>query len=80
MLMGKTQSGRPCARGFTKTYEWHRQILNLDFFFLRFIYLAVLGLYYCTQAVSSCRGWELLFIEVRWFLLEVASVVVEHGL
>ena len=38
MPMGIIQSRRPCVRRFTKTYQWQRQILNLDFFFFK-IYL-----------------------------------------
>ena len=47
-----------------------------------FIYLllAVLGLRCCVRAFSSCRERGLLFVAVRGLLIEVASLVVEHGL
>ena len=58
------------------------------FFFLKehlFIYLliyllAVLGLRCCTWAFSSCGEQGLLFAEVHGLLIEVASLVAEHGL
>ena len=52
------------------------------FLFYSFIYLflAALGLHCCTQAFSSCSEQGLLFIAVRRLLIEVASLVVEHGL
>ena len=55
----------------------------LFFFFINlFIYLllVVLGLHRCTQAFSSCSEWGLLFFAVRRLLIEVASLVAEHGL
>ena len=60
--------------------------LSLFFFFLnKFIYLiylflAVLGLRFCTRAFSSCGERGLLFVAVRRLLIAVASLVVEHGL
>ena len=44
------------------------------FIFKIFIYfLAVLGLYCCTRAFSSCGEWGLLFVALRGLLIEVAS-------
>ena len=51
--------------------------------FLKLIYLlfwAALGLCCCTQAFSSCGERGLLFVAVRRLLIEVASLVAEHGL
>ena len=42
--------------------------------------MAALGLRCCAQAFSSCGQRGLLFIAVRWLLMAVASLVVEHGL
>ena len=50
------------------------------FRFSFFFFLAVLGLRCCTQAFSSCGEWGLLFVAVHRLLIEVASLVVEHGL
>ena len=51
-------------------------------FFNKFIYLflAVLGLRCCTRAFSSCSERGLLFVAVHRLLIEVASLVTEHGL
>ena len=49
--------------------------------FLKFyLFLAALGLRYCTWAFSSCSERGLLFVVVRRLLIAVASFVVEHGL
>ena len=53
------------------------------FFFLIFIYLftlAVLGLYFCARASSSCGKRGPLFIAVRGSLTIAASLVAEHRL
>ena len=50
------------------------------FFFLIYLFLAVLGLRCCVRAFSSCGVRGLLFIVVRGLLIEVASLVAEHGL
>ena len=54
----------------------------LSFFKYLFIYLflVVLGLRCCAQAFSSCSERGLLFVVVRGLLIEVASLVAEHGL
>ena len=50
-------------------------------FFLNFyLFLAALGLCFCTQAFSSCGKWGPLFIAVRRPLTIVASPVAEHRL
>ena len=58
--------------------------LTYFFFFLinLFIYFifAALGLRCCMRGFSSCGQHGLLFIAVRRLLIEVASLVVEHGL
>ena len=74
MLMGIIQSRRPCVRGFTKTYQWQRQILNLDFFFkdlfiwLCWVFFAAHRLSLVAEAGSysslRCAGFSL-----RWLLL-----------
>ena len=59
-------------------------IISFLFFknlFIVFIYfLAVLGRRCCVRAFSSCIEWGLLFVAVLGLLIEVASLVVEHGL
>ena len=45
-----------------------------------YLFLAALGLCCCARAFSSCGDWGLLFAAVRGFLIEVASLVAEHGL
>ena len=42
--------------------------------------MVVLGLRFCVRAFSSCGKWGPLFITVRWPLIIVASLVVEHRL
>ena len=49
-------------------------------FFKKKFFLATLGLHCCMWAFSSCGEWGLLFVAVRRLLIEVASLVVEHGL
>ena len=44
------------------------------------LFLAVLGFRCCAWAFSSCSEWGLLFVVVRGLLIEVASLVAEHGL
>ena len=50
------------------------------YLFLKFIYLAVLGLCFCVRASSSCSKQGPLFIAVRGPLTVVASLVTEHRL
>ena len=41
--------------------------------------MVALGLHFCAQAFSSCGEWGLLLIAVCGLLIEMASLVVEHG-
>ena len=55
--------------------------IYLFIYLFSFIYfLAVLGLWCCMQAFSTCGEQGLLFVVVCGFLIAVASLVVEHGL
>ena len=60
--------------------------IHAFFFFNKFIYLfiylflAVLGLRFCSRAFSSCGEWEPLFIAVRGPPTVAASPVAEHRL
>ena len=45
-----------------------------------YVFLAVLGLHRCAQALSSCRELGLLFIVVVGLLVAVASLVAENRL
>ena len=45
-----------------------------------FLFLAVLGLCFCTRTFSSCGKWGPLFIAVRRPLTFTASLVAEHRL
>ena len=49
-------------------------------FYLFILFLAVLGLRFCTRAFSSCGKWGSLFIAVRGPLTIAASLVAEHRL
>ena len=42
-------------------------------------FMVALGLHCCVQAFSSCGEWGLLLIAVCGLLIEMASLVVEHG-
>ena len=53
--------------------------LTLKQYLFTYLLLAVLGLC-CAWSFSICREQGLLFLEVRGFLAEVPSFVVEHGL
>ena len=57
-------------------------VVNLSFLILIYFYLfiAVLGLRFCTRAFSSHGKWGPLFIAVRGPLTIVASLVAEHRL
>ena len=45
-----------------------------------YLFLAMLGLLYCTRASSGCSERGLLFVVVHGLLSEVASLVAEHRL
>ena len=52
----------------------------LHFYYLFYLFMAVLGLGFCARAFSSCGKWGPLFIAVRGPPTIVASLVAEHGL
>ena len=52
----------------------------VTFFFLIYLFMAVLGLRFCARAFSSCGKRGPLFIAVRWPLTIAASLVAEHRL
>ena len=58
----------------------HRNSFFFKFIYLIYLFLATLGLYCCARAFSSCGEQGLLFMAVRGLLIEVASLVAEHGL
>ena len=70
-----------CAHAVPSTCNVPR-LPQFLFLFFKFIYLflAALGLRYCTCVFSSCGEWGLLFIVVRGLLIVVASLVAEHRL
>ena len=45
-----------------------------------YLFLTVLGLHCCSGAFSSCGEWGPLLIAVCRLLIDVASLVEEHGL
>ena len=55
-------------------------IISFFFFFLIYLFLAVLGLRFCARAFSSCGKWGPLFIAVRGPLTIAASLIAEHRL
>ena len=50
------------------------------FIYLIYLFLAALGLHCCVRALSSCGKRGLLFVAVCGLLIEVASLVAQHGL
>ena len=61
-------------------YKMHKTPVCFFFFFLIYLFLAVLGLRFCAKAFSSCGEQGPLFISVRGPLTITASLVVEHRL
>ena len=59
-------------------FPFLKKLINL--FIIIIIILAALGLRCCARAFSSCGEQGLLFFAVHGLLIEVASLVVEHGL
>ena len=62
-----------------------RNFAGLFYFLKKFVYfiylfLAALGLRFCTPAFFSCGKWGLLFVAVHGLLIVVASLVAEHRL
>ena len=59
-------------------------LLMIFFFFFKFIYFLALLVGCCCTGVSWLGRfggrWEVVFIEVPWLLIAVASLVEEHGL
>ena len=55
-------------------------LLFIYHFWLRWVFVAALGLCCCVRAFSSCGERGLLFIVVCGLLIAVASLVAEHGL
>ena len=53
---------------------------GMIFFLLINLFMAVLGLGFCSRAFSSCGKWGPLLIAVRGPLIIAASLVVEHRL
>ena len=67
----------------TNSMESRVNIYIYFFFFNKFIYLFIfgyVGLRCCAWAFSSCNKQGLLFVAVHVLLIEVASLVPEHGL
>ena len=54
--------------------------MSPSFFFLIYLFFAVLGLRFCARAFSSCGKRGPLFIAVRGPLTIAASLVAEHRL
>ena len=61
-------------------YREERGPSSTFFFFLIYLFMAVLGLRFCARAFSSCGKWGPLFIAVRGPLIIAASLVTEHRL
>ena len=55
-------------------------LINLFIYLFIHLFLAALGLHCCVRAFSSGSEWGLLFVVVLGLLIEVASLVAEHGL
>ena len=54
--------------------------IYLLFYLFIYLFMAALGLRCCAWTFSSCSERGLLFFVMRGLLIEVASLVVEHGL
>ena len=57
-------------------YYYFYKLIN----YFIYLFLAALGLRCCARAFSSCGERGLLFVAVCGLLIEVASLVAEHGL
>ena len=68
----------PCISGINPT--WSLCMILLMYFFLIYLFMAVLGLHFCVRGFSSCGKQGSLFIAVHGPLTIVASLVVEHRL
>ena len=67
-----------CIKALVLTHQC--PFYSFHFFFLVYLFMAVLGLRFCARAFSSCGKWGPLFITVRGPLTIVASLVAEHKL
>ena len=63
-----------------KSHRFSPVFFFLNFFFLIYLFMAVLGLRFCARAFSSCGKWGSLFIAVHGPLTIAASIVAEHRL
>ena len=63
-----------------KEYEKPVYFLKNKFIYFIYLFLAALGLRCCKRTFSDCCEQGLLFVVVHGFLIDVASLVVEHGL
>ena len=71
----------PLSSGFLFVYSHFGGTVFLkNFYLFIYLFLAVLGLHFCTRAFSSCGKRGPLFIAVRGPLTIVASLVAEHRL
>ena len=59
---------------------WNAFCFDHIFYLFIYLFLAVSGICCCVRAFSSCGEWGLLFVTLRWLLIMVASLVVEHRL
>ena len=65
--------------GFVCSFFFFKADQSYLIYFI-YLFLAVLGLCCCVRAFSSCGEWGLLFVAVCGLLIEVASLVAEHGI
>ena len=65
---------------FGKEMEIHYFVCLLCFYKSIYLFLAALGLHYCTWAFSSFGERGLLFVAVHGLLIAVAPLVAELGL
>ena len=89
-LVSRRAAGYP---GLSDIWRWHNAmmpdlvaVLSPPPFFLKkhpFLLFQLIfgctGASCCVRAFSSCSKWELLFIEVRGFLIAVISLVAKHS-
>ena len=61
-------------------FDFSFYVFYYHYYFLKFLFLAALGLRCCAGAFSSCGERELLFLAMCGLLTAVPSLVVEHGL
>ena len=66
------------SKSFFFFFTMFKAILLYFFIFIYLFILAVLGLYRCMRAFSSCGKWGLLFVTVLRLLTAVVSLAAEH--